>query len=99
MKKCNQCEDEVLEQEIKRQLFDGDGHGQDLCPSCYKISTTPQDKYPFIVEWNFILYHAQKKLGFDWYKKARDKLIKKIEDHDRNQEDLLIKEIGKWKEK
>jgi len=75
------------------------------CPKCVKIQFPifSLQNIPFSDEWSYIYYHAVKKEGVEWYKKARDKLIKKIENwnktklkKDLEENNNIVKKINKW---
>ena len=75
------------------------------CEKCQKIQFPIFENadYPFIEEWSYIDYEAIKEKGIEWYIKARDKLIKKIEKYHKDhkikeslEKQKIKKNINKW---
>lgn len=75
------------------------------CPKCQKIQIP--FVFPancnFVAEWLYIFYDAIDEKGVEWYIKARDKLIKKIDKYYENEQrkaslkkSKIINNIRKW---
>lgn len=99
MSKCRVCGE-------KATKIESGPIGWNLCGGCDKISLTGSymNKLPYDEEWRYIWYDSRKDKSIDWYKQARDKLIQKIDEHNKKEKlkeskrkELLIQTIEGWK--
>ena len=76
------------------------------CEKCTQIQYPfmASEEYSFAKEWSFVYYNGIEEKGIVWYKKARDKIIRKIQQHakakkkkDKLRKNTIIKTIEGWK--
>ena len=74
-----------------------------ICNLCSQISLTGCISMNGVDEWYFIWHDSIEEKGIEWYKKARNKLIKRFEQQKKQQEKKekqrkkkMIEKIEKW---